>query len=350
MTRQSAILSGAVAAWLLMVIGTCVLVVPQHWRAGLAMGIGELALGVLLLRVVGRVPLLVRASCFSIGVYRGPGPLALVPDPAVRNPVLTARDVDDVRAAFVADPFLLRRDALWWMFFEVLDRATGKGVIAVARSADTRRWEYGQVVLREPFHLSYPYVFECDGTCYMVPETHEAGVVRLYRARHFPGQWEPVADLLSGEYVDPSLFQHQGSWWLYAAQTPARCNTLRLFMADHLTGPWREHPRSPVIAGDPRHARPAGRVLVLEHGRILRFAQDHSPPTRGRRVWAFEVKQLTRLDYTETPALDHPALEATGRGWNAVGMHQIDACPDGAGGWVACVDGFRNRWKATLHP
>ena len=38
------------------------------------------------------------------------------------------------------------------------------------------------IVLAEPFHLSYPYVFEWQGSHYMIPESGAAKSVRLYRA------------------------------------------------------------------------------------------------------------------------------------------------------------------------
>ncbi|HET9363828.1 MAG TPA: hypothetical protein VFP71_02460, partial [Candidatus Angelobacter sp.] len=53
---------------------------------------------------------------WSIGIYAGKSPLQL--SPAARNPVISAGDVSDVSARFVADPFMLRVDGLWHMFFE----------------------------------------------------------------------------------------------------------------------------------------------------------------------------------------------------------------------------------------
>jgi len=44
---------------------------------------------------------------WSIGIYEGASPLELAPIPSTPNPVLTAQDVLDTQAGFVADPFLL---------------------------------------------------------------------------------------------------------------------------------------------------------------------------------------------------------------------------------------------------
>jgi hypothetical protein len=81
------------------------------------------------------------------------------------SPILTCRHLRDaVPASFVADPFLIRREARpsssssgkeWFLFFEYknLDRFTGE--IGVASSGDGgRTWTFLGTALREPFHLS----------------------------------------------------------------------------------------------------------------------------------------------------------------------------------------------------
>ena len=276
---------------------------------------------------------------WAIGIYRGSSPFDLYPGST--NAVLTAADVHDARADFVADPFLLRRDGWWNLFFELLDRDTGRGAIGLADSDDGRAFTYRQVVLREPFHLSYPFVFEWEGEVYMTPEALDAGGVRLYRATRFPLEWAPVATLVAGRLADPTVFRHDGRWWLFACGAPTTHDDLRLFLADRLEGPWREHRQSPLIAGDRRSARPAGRP-VFHDGAWHRFAQD-CHPVYGSRVRAFRIAELTPDRYTETLCLPDPVLAPVGRGWNGRRMHHVDAHLDAEGGWIACVDGCAER-------
>lgn len=269
---------------------------------------------------------------WSIGIYTGPSLLGL--SPAAGNPVLSAADVTDVAASFVADPFMVRTGGLWHMFLEV---KAEKGEIGWATSPDGLRWRYQRIVLAEPFHLSYPYVFEWEGAFYMVPETLKAGSVRLYRADPFPERWVHVEDLIPIEAADASPFHFEGRWWMFLCATPWRHDTLVLYYADNLKGPWREHPRSPLLVGEPRISRPAGRVLV-QGGKVFRFAQD-CQPLYGTRVRAFEGTRLTPQEYAETEL--GPVLEPSGSGWNGQRMHHVDAHPLPGGGWIACVDGFR---------
>ena len=285
------------------------------------------------------IPFVGRASLWSIGIYEGRSPF--FPSPHAENPVMTAGQVTDVRARFVADPFMVQKGGAWYMFFEVMNDETDQGDIGLAISADGFDWVYRGIVLDEPFHLSYPYVFNWQGDYYMVPESNEAGSVRLYRALEFPTKWHLVTELLSGIYVDPSLFRYGDMWWLFVGENLQRNDTLRLFYSASLAGPFIEHPRSPIVAGDANIARPAGRVLVLGD-QIVRFAQDDDP-TYGNQVWAFSIYRLTTEIYEEMPVGEGPVLKNAGRGWNGAGMHNIDAHLTADGRWIACVDGYRAR-------
>lgn len=274
---------------------------------------------------------------WAIAMYSGPSPLELAPAPGVPVPVLGARDVADADAGFVADPFMVRDGDRWLLFFEVWNRATGKGDIAVADSPDARTWTYRRIVLSEPHHLSYPQVIAWDGAHYLVPETSGERRVTLYRATDWPWAWEPAAVLLDGlPFNDATLFRHGRRWWLLTETAEqVASDTLRLYTATDITGPWEEHPASPVVKGDATSARPGG--SVIEHdGRLLRFAQDCATDY-GKRVRAFEITELTPSTYAERPL--GVALEPSGSGWNGQGMHQLDAHRVGDGRWLAVVDG-----------
>ena len=270
---------------------------------------------------------------WSIGIYTGDSPFQL--RGAANNPVLRNTDVTDIEAEFVADPFMLHADGRWHMFFEVWNRETQRGVIALATSHDGFTWSYQQVVLEESFHLSYPYVFEWQGEYYMIPETLGASAVCLYRADEFPTRWSRQQNLMAGAYADASLVRYNDLWWLFTCTAPYQHDVLRLYFARDLDGPWKEHPRSPIISNDQSRARPAGRVLQRD-GHLIRFAQD-CVPEYGTRVRAFEISQLTRDRYVEKEQRN--SLVPSGEGWNAKGMHHVDAHLQTDGTWIACVDG-----------
>ena len=195
-------------------------------------------------------------------------------------------------------------------------------------------------MLSEPFHLSYPYVFSWENEYYMIPESHQAGSVRVYKATSFPWRWALVGVMLQGPHlVDASIFRFDSSWWLFVgAGEENHHDTLRLYYAGDLSGPWREHPKSPIIDGNARAARPAGRALVLD-GKVIRFAQD-CYPRYGTQVRAFEITALTASDYQEREVERSPVLAPGCGGWNGWGMHHVDAHRLQHGKWLACVDGL----------
>lgn len=290
-----------------------------------------------------------RYALWSIGIFGGPSPLELSPIAGITNPVVTRDLVTDVSSSFVADPFLFKVGDDWHLYFELLNRANGRGEIALATSADLSSWMYEGVVLAESFHLSYPLVFEWEGERFMIPEAHETRSVRLYKATAFPHEWSHVHTLLSDDlYADSTIFRHNNQWWLFTQTSPLGKNdNLRLFYADSLLGQWTEHPMSPLVENDVHGARPAGRVI--RHGDILlRFAQDCAPKY-GLNVFAFEITKLTPTEYEERPALTKPVATGSGSGWNASRMHHVDAHQLADGNWIAAVDGAYNTTMANIN-
>jgi hypothetical protein len=230
------------------------------------------------------------------------------------------------------------------MFFEVMNGTSGRGEIGWATSADFLSWQYQTIILREPFHLSYPAVFKWQEDWYMIPESSRAHSLRLYRAEEFPLHWKWVATLLAGSYTDHSLVRHENLWWLFVGtageENPEGADTLELYFAESLRGPWHAHPRSPIRKDDPRLSRPAGRIISTEAG-LLRFAQDCAD-RYGKEVNAALIHTLTQTAYEEE-ILSRPVLTPGAQAWHSRGMHHLDAHEISPVRWLAVVDGYRRR-------
>jgi hypothetical protein len=274
---------------------------------------------------------------WAIGIYTGDSPLRLSAAVGIQNPVLSYKDISDARASFVADPFVVTEKGVWYMFFEVMNEESGRGEIGLSVSDDGLHWEYCQIVLKEQFHLSYPYVFRWEEDYYLIPETLAANSVCLYKADPFPTRWSYIGPLVSVKCADPTVFRFNGMWWMFVCAPVHKSDTLRLYYCDHLTGQWQEHPSSPIVDGDARIARPGGRVTLWD-GRLLRFTQDCGS-CYGAQVRAFEITELTPTSYGEKEAEESPVLSAATDGWNSQGMHHVDPHMTTEGVWIACVDG-----------
>lgn len=274
---------------------------------------------------------------FSIGIYEGKDLFSLEGAKNVMNPVLSAKDIHGVPAAFVADPFVIHTGPNWYLFFELYNKATRRGEIGLATSQDGLKWSYACTVLREPFHLSYPCVFEWDNHYYMIPESYCNGV-RLYKAKQFPRQWEFVGFIIDKKgLVDSSIFCFERKWWLFSAQSH-HPQLLCLFWADKPTGPWLEHQANLIATSNNNVFRPAGKVLQI-NGRPIRFVQD-GIPEYGSSVRAFEITEISSTTYQERELRTEPILSGGSHAWNAGGMHHIDAHLLPGGNWIAYVDGW----------
>jgi hypothetical protein len=284
------------------------------------------------------IPFVSSREQWTIGIYEGDSPLHFPESQRRRNPVLKAEHVTDAPAKFVADPFLVSDDGMWYLFFEVYNLDTQQGDLAFATSKNTKKWKYEKIIIDEDFHLSYPYVFSWQDEYYLIPESFEDNSIRLYKADEFPDKWSFVTTLVDNQtLVDPSIVYYLDRWWLFA--TGMNNDVMLLFLADDLLGPWHEHPESPIVRNDLHRARSSGRVTIFED-KLYRFAMDVDPPVGTHQVWAYEITEITPTTYSEKLVGEDPIIRPSGTGWNAQAMHQLDPHQIGDGRWVASVDGF----------
>lgn len=119
----------------------------------------------------------------------------------------------------MADPFVAWYGDAAYCFVEDYDWATMQGSIGAYRiGRDHAEWV--GTALSEPFHLSFPYVFSCQGRHNMIPETHESRQIRLYETDSFPLGWRLKHVLMENvSAVDTMDFEWLGRWWLLASMT-----------------------------------------------------------------------------------------------------------------------------------
>ena len=168
---------------------------------------------------------------------------------------------------YMADPFGLWRAGHLFVFAEYFDYRDARGRIVVSEFDGGLNLVRQAFVLSEPWHLSYPYVWEAAGETWMLPESFESGGLWLYRSIAFPDRWERTCRIDLGETPLDATPYHDGSrWWLFYA--PAYPEDVRLThlcaaYADRLEGPWRRYARNPVLV-DPQGTRPGGTPIRLD--------------------------------------------------------------------------------------
>lgn len=226
--------------------------------------------------------------------------------------------------AFWADPFVWQRNGQHWIFFEDYPFSTRRGRIsAIPVDAAGQPVGPAQVVLDEPYHLSYPFLFEHEGELYMVPEKTALNRVDLYRCTGFPGNWQLVSTLIDDiKMADATLFEHEGRWWLFGAakQGRARINeSLFAFYADSpLSTNWTPHPANPLVL-DFSRGRPAGRIFRDGQGRLIRPSQD-CVRRYGHGLQLSHIAELGPTTYREEGIAHRSSADVPG--WR--GLHHMD--------------------------
>jgi hypothetical protein len=284
---------------------------------------------------LGMFASLYRHDGWGIGLVRAPVDAALLGAmPRVEWIPLATPD------AFAADPFLIEEDGRLYCFFEQLPYATNRGKIAYAVLEPRPA---GAPVVRdaivEPFHLSYPFMLRHEGEILCIPEAGESGRVAAYAARNFPDGWY-LKHVLIDDFpaIDPTIFRHDGRWWMLATDARAGWNdALHVWYADELFGRWQPHACNPVKTGL-SGTRPAGRPFSVRES-LYRPAQDCAIRYGGRLI-VNEILKLTPDAYEERAV---NAIAPDPSGPYADGMHTAN----GSGNFTV-VDGNKLHFVRQL--
>jgi len=235
-----------------------------------------------------------------------------------------------------ADPFAIEKNGRYFVFFEELPYASRRAHISMIELDRAGNVSAPQRVLEADHHLSYPFLFEHDGSLYMLPESAKNRSVELYRCVDFPLGWKRERVLIDGlRLVDATLHRGNDRWWMFANSAAGESRNfddeLHLFHAEKLTGDWQPHPRNPVKS-DARSSRPAGHLYTRD-GVLYRPAQV-CVPRYGAGLAIQRVLKLTPQDYAERQVERLIPQAASG----LFGLHTMNRAGD-----LTVVDAFARR-------
>lgn len=248
--------------------------------------------------------------------------------------------IGDPGHRFYADPFPFVHEGQSFVFVEDLDHRTNKGVISVIPFDRNGPSGAARPVLEEPWHLSYPFMIRHDGDIWMVPESSANATLTLYRADPFPYRWVPEATLLRGIAAsDATIIRHDDLFWMFAATRDGYgswSDTLSIWWAHDLRGPWNAHARNPVLV-DQATARPAG-AMVKRNGRLWRPVQDCTDGY-GTGIGLAEVTALDPERFEQRVAT---VLRAEAH-WPGRRLHTLNSA-----GALECIDGAAYSPKSRI--
>lgn len=205
----------------------------------------------------------------------------------------------------IADPFLFKSGNELFLFYERQEKWYGKGRICMRKTSDLIQWSEEVDVLVEPFHLSFPNVFEHNGKIYMLPETGADHSISLYEAEDDTlCRWKLKSKLMQEDipWYDSTIYCKEGKYYLFTSHDDNIQQTQHLFISDNLDGPYREHPCSPIFVGRDG-GRNAGSIIEMgkEMYRPTQICQD----SYGEQVSMMKIEKLTPTEYEETLFVDN---------------------------------------------
>jgi hypothetical protein len=212
-------------------------------------------------------------------------------------------DLDSPKSVFWADPFVIARNDLFYLFVEELLFKTNKGHLSAVVLNKKGEILDSKIILEKPYHLSYPYMLAIDGVDYMIPETNENSTIDLYKCTNFPFEWEFDRHIMKNIHaVDATPFFYDNIWWLFAnvdekdGKSSINDELFLFYSDDFLSGKWTSHPQNPIVS-DVKRARPAGKIFI-ENGDVFRPSQDCSS-CYGNALNINQILVLTPTEYKE---------------------------------------------------
>lgn len=201
--------------------------------------------------------------------------------------------VDAPKDTCIADPFLYEINDEHYLFVELFDKKKNKACIAYYKFAAGIP-KYHGIVIDEPYHMSYPCVFEYNGEHYMIPETSANLSIDLYKATSFPDKWEKVSCLLSGvRYVDTTILKQCNAYYAVSYRKEDQRWYLDTFALD------MEKQSLKRIASKSyakNVGRPAGNFYLGEA--LMRPAQNCSHKY-GENIILYQVNEIDDGKYSE---------------------------------------------------
>lgn len=168
-----------------------------------------------------------------------------------------------------ADPFLYSHNGIDYVFYELYDYK--KGCVAYSIINDDLTFSDPQIIIDEPYHISYPFIFEDNGEIYMVPESGDSLEVGLYKCIDFPNKWEKQPPLIYNISAgDNNIFKIDNKYWLFTTTQPNLKHYLTILTSENLHGPWKA-----VLYHEIKNSRSGGKIFY-HNNNLIRTVQNAS--------------------------------------------------------------------------
>lgn len=199
-----------------------------------------------------------------------------------------------LKGQWLADPFLYEYEGHHYLFveqyFEKYNRA-GIGVFEIINGKAINNI----TIIDNPYHMSYPCVFDYKGCHWMIPESSSNQTLDLYKADSFPSKWSHVTTIIQGRrVVDTTVYVRNDTVFLITYEKVSSGWALLVYLLDMETFVIE---KVSEIEYKKNTGRPAGNIFEKD-GRLYRPAQNCSEKY-GESILIYEITQMTESAYQE---------------------------------------------------
>ncbi len=142
-------------------------------------------------------------------------------------------------------PFGYLTDGQLNVLYGKYDSSKNKSAISRIRPKRDNVLKRSRMMLSNEHTLSHPFLLEHDGRLFVIPES-SAGRVELYEVHVTNEALVFVRTLLEEPLCSPTVFRHEGRWWLFGTKEPLADVALYAYHAAELEGPWTAHVSNPL--------------------------------------------------------------------------------------------------------
>ncbi len=182
------------------------------------------------------------------------------------------------------------------VLYRKTDIANTTGIIARLRPKPDNILKRSRTMLDIGTNHTYPYIVHVDNGVYVVRGGSDQGRTWIHRINSTNDALEEGTELLPVALHAPTLFQHEGHWWLMGTCDPLPEAELHIYFSTSPFGPFAPHALNPVKC-DVRSARPAGTPFT-HNGVLWRPTLDASDPAHSN-VLINKVIELSPQRFAE---------------------------------------------------
>lgn len=232
--------------------------------------------------------------------------------------------LDNSYRYWTADPFVVKENNRFYLFFEMYDRLKRKGLLGFREIAENYCGKM-HIIYESSTHLSYPYIYKKDGVYYIIPESADSRELYRLKCTDFPYKWEKEKVITSDKRLaDTTPVIYRGKTYYISEITFGNgvFDRIDLFYDDN--GCFTECKNNPVKR-DVNTARCAGRFFEYRN-KLIRPSQDCGK-FYGEKLNFNEVTFISEETYEEklmkTVSVSDIKLD---RKNDFVGIHTYNRC------------------------